>query len=127
MAAGSCSFHSRLSSKLKQDRASAQALYGSITGAVSDPSGAVIPGASVLLTNTGTNQTREIPTNADGIFSFPNVATGVYKVSVTAPGFQTFAQTDGRLGPRDATGPEIGVLTLVHPHQRKVSRSSNPL
>ena len=44
---------------------------GTITGEVKDASGAVIPGATVTATNTGTNATREMQSNEAGAYSFP--------------------------------------------------------
>ena len=49
--------------------AGAQTL-GTITGEVKDASGAVIPGATVTATNSGTNATREMPSNEAGIYTF---------------------------------------------------------
>ncbi|MEX2263350.1 MAG: TonB-dependent receptor [Bryobacteraceae bacterium] len=74
--------------------ASAQALYGTLTGNVSDPSGAPIAGAQVNITNTGTNQTRETTTGPAGNYSFANLDPGAYTARVTATGFQTHQQTN---------------------------------
>ena len=70
--------------------AAAQVLYGSVVGTVSDPSGAVIPGAAVTLTSkqTGVNHTEK--TDEGGRYSFVNVLPGIYDISVTANGFRTF-------------------------------------
>jgi len=73
--------------------ASAQVLYGSITGTVTDQSGAVIPAARVEITNQATQQTREVETNASGQFTVSNVLPGVYDLKVTAEGFRTYTQT----------------------------------
>ncbi|MFN0084219.1 MAG: TonB-dependent receptor domain-containing protein [Blastocatellia bacterium] len=70
-------------------RAEAQVLYGSIVGNVKDKSDAVISGATVKITNKGTNQTRETITNADGSFSFPTVQTGIWELTVNKSGFKT--------------------------------------
>jgi hypothetical protein len=74
--------------------ASAQALYGSLVGNVVDESGAVVPGATVAITQKETNQTREQATPVNGAYSFPNLAPGTYDVVVTLPGFRTFATRD---------------------------------
>jgi len=68
--------------------ASGQTL-GQISGVVTDPSGAIIPGASVTATNTATNGTRSATTNASGLYSFPDLVPGNYNVQATAPGFNT--------------------------------------
>src|SRR5262245_55423166 len=70
----------------------AQVLYGTIVGAVTDPSGGAVPGASVTITNLQTNQTRSGTSNGEGEFVFTNVLAGDYKVTITASGFQSFTQ-----------------------------------
>jgi hypothetical protein len=66
--------------------ANAQILYGSITGTVSDKTGAVIPGATVTLTNQGTGAFRSTIADSSGIYSILDVLPGVYTVSVPAKG-----------------------------------------
>src|SRR5947207_4250558 len=65
----------------------AQAPTGQITGAVSDPSGAVIASATVTLTNPATEMRRETTTNIDGLFNIPALPPGVYNLQVDAKGF----------------------------------------
>ncbi len=72
----------------------AQALYGSLVGNVVDETGAVVPGATVTITQRETNQTREQTTPDNGAYSFPNLAPGTYDVVVTLPGFKTFSSRD---------------------------------
>jgi len=66
-----------------------QSTTGQIAGTVTDPNGAVVPGASVKATNIATNLTRETTTNDDGIYGFQALPPGRYKVEVTASGFAT--------------------------------------
>lgn len=73
--------------------ASAQT-FGEITGVVKDQSGAVAPGAPVSVTNTGTNATRSTNTNDAGIYSFPALIPGIYRVRVEARGFQPMVRND---------------------------------
>ena len=72
---------------------SAQALYGSITGAVTDNSGSVIPGVTITATNEGTGLTLETVTDGEGLYTIRNVLPGSYKLSAVLQGFKTFAQT----------------------------------
>lgn len=65
----------------------------SLTGYVSDPSGAMIPGASVELTNTQTGVTSKTTTNSSGYYYFPALNAGTYKIAASAQGFQTTLQT----------------------------------
>lgn len=68
----------------------AQVLYGSVVGTVVDPAQSAVPQAVIRLTNTGTNQSREIVTDTDGNFSFTSIPGGIYDVSVTKDGFQAY-------------------------------------
>src|SRR5438128_7690657 len=70
---------------------------GSITGQVTDPSGALIPAASVTVTNAGTNVTRSTETNSAGLYSFPDLPPGMYSVRVVASGFETVLKTNVEL------------------------------
>ncbi len=70
----------------------AQVLYGSLTGNVTDPSGAAIPGASVEARNVGTGVTRTTTTDVRGVYLFNDISLGNYKVTVTAKGFQTLIE-----------------------------------
>jgi len=62
---------------------------GTISGVVKDPTGAVIPGAEVLVKNVDTGVTRTVVSDDSGFYTVPNVPTGTYSVSVTMPGFKT--------------------------------------
>src|SRR4029077_7646132 len=70
--------------------ASAQNLYGSIVGTVTDPTGAVVPDATVKATQTETNETRTAITNHSGVYALATVAGGTYIVSIAKPGFDLF-------------------------------------
>jgi hypothetical protein len=70
----------------------AQVDEGSISGAVQDPSGAVIPSAQVTLLNTDQGLTLTTTTNSGGEYTFSPVRIGHYSVSATAPGFTTTNQ-----------------------------------
>ena len=72
----------------------AQVLYGSIVGNVTDNNGAAVSAATVKITNTQTNQTRETTTNADGGFNFPTVQTGTWEVTVSKQGFKTLTRSN---------------------------------
>src|ERR1700735_1271271 len=63
---------------------------GSIRGIVNDPSGAVVPGATVTATLTGTDSTRTVTSDSDGAFTIPELAVGSYDVTTDAQGFKKF-------------------------------------
>ena len=69
--------------------AHAQQLLGSITGTVTDPSGAVVPKVQVTIQNHETNLRQRILTQADGNYSFINLPIGTYTVTFTRDGFST--------------------------------------
>jgi hypothetical protein len=70
--------------------ASAQALYGSLVGNVTDETGAAVPGATVTITQAETSLTRDVVTNESGGYNVPNLLPGTYEVVVTLSGFQTY-------------------------------------
>src|SRR5579864_1947963 len=72
----------------------AQVDTGSITGTVTDPSGAVVSGAKVTLTNEGTAAALAVTTGSDGSYTFSPVKIGSYKIEATAQGFKTITQSN---------------------------------
>lgn len=75
-------------------RVSAQALTaGSIAGSVIDPNGAVVPNATVTLSNAITGYKRTAAADADGTFRFDNVPPNNYQLTVSATGFAPSTQT----------------------------------
>ncbi|MBV9304626.1 MAG: carboxypeptidase regulatory-like domain-containing protein, partial [Acidobacteriaceae bacterium] len=67
---------------------------GEITGTVSDPSGAAIVGATVVVINTGTSAERTVKTNDSGIYDFPALLPGNYIMRAEAPGFRKEERKD---------------------------------
>jgi hypothetical protein len=67
---------------------------GSILGVVHDRTQAVVAGARIVATNVQTNYKQETVSAADGSFRILALPAGVYKLTVTAPGFGTFTETD---------------------------------
>jgi hypothetical protein len=65
---------------------------GTLTGTVLDPSGAVIPGATVIMKNDTSGDERRTVTNSDGFFSINAVQVGDYTVSIQAQGFEHYEQ-----------------------------------
>ena len=60
-----------------------------VLGTVTDPAGAVVPDATVSLTNTATNEAKTATTNSAGQYVFPNVAPGTYALKIAKSGFAT--------------------------------------
>jgi hypothetical protein len=72
--------------------ASGQSSTGTIQGQVADAQGAVIPNASVTVTNLGTNHSVVVKSNPEGLFSLPALDPGPYKVEVEETNFSTTTQ-----------------------------------
>lgn len=70
----------------------AQVVGGTIQGAITDSSGATMPGAKVSVTNTATDVARTVTANQDGRYRVPNLIPGQYEVTASAPGFATTVQ-----------------------------------
>ena len=66
---------------------------GEVRGTVTDPSGAVIPGATVSLNNAVSGLSRTATTDTTGQFVFPNIPFNPYRVAVSAPGFSPLSQS----------------------------------
>jgi hypothetical protein len=87
-----------------------------LTGVVQDSSGAMIPGASVTLTDQSNGITRVVPTNHTGLFAFPSLVPGTYTVKVTAKSFS----------PKEVTGIVLhaGDVTAIPAISRVVGSES---
>ncbi len=72
----------------------AQEFRATLSGIVTDPSGAAVPGASVKATNNANNQAREVKTNGRGLYAIPYLDPGVYTVEITANGFSPVKRQD---------------------------------
>ena len=70
---------------------------GSVTGLVSDPQGAAVPGAGVTLTDMATNAKQEATTNDSGRYNFPVVNPGLYDIVVSKAGFKTAKMTQQKV------------------------------
>ena len=66
--------------------------FGSVNGTVTDSSGAVVAGAKVTLTQTGTGISQETTTGGGGTFVFPTLDPSVYNVVATHAGFQAYKE-----------------------------------
>src|SRR5215469_9514888 len=75
-------------------RADAQVLFGSVSGTISDPSGAGVPKAHVTLVNKATSVQKEGDTNENGYYSITDVPPGTYDLTVKTSGFKPLTQTN---------------------------------
>ena len=92
-----------------------QAVSGTILGRVTDTTGAVVPGVTVTLTNTGTKLTRVVTTDTGGEYSAPSLPTGNYTVAAEISGFKSVTMSNVDLGVdqrvRIDVKLEVGALT----------------
>lgn len=84
----------------------AQAGRGSISGSITDPSGAVVPGAQVVLLDHATGVTRHAVTTSAGLYTFVSLNPGQYEVTASQSGFQSVAQ--------DKVTVDVDQVTLVN-------------
>src|ERR1700733_3031760 len=68
-----------------------QAGQGKVSGLVTDPAGAIVVGAQVMLHNNATGLTQHTVTNAAGLYTFPSVNPGEYDVTASQKGFESIA------------------------------------
>lgn len=85
--------------------AMAQEYRATLSGRVTDPSGAVVPNATVTITNTATGASTVTKSSASGDYNAPYLAPGPYRLSVQATGFQKFQQ----IGLQLDTGAKVAV------------------
>jgi hypothetical protein len=81
-----------LAALLLASAAHAAEVTASLLGTVRDASGAVVPGASISLTNTQTNVTQKVQTGTDGEYSFTLIPVGQYRLTVERTGFRKYVQ-----------------------------------
>ena len=89
---------------------------GGVTGTVTDPSGAVVPGAAITIQNKATNAIAQAKTDGSGFFNVPLLDPGDYKVSITAPGFANYTA--------DNVVVIVGQVTSLRPHLALASSSA---
>src|SRR6266849_6293647 len=72
----------------------AQVSGATLSGTITDPSGAAIAGAKISIANKATGVNRDVTTDAAGFYSAPNLQPGLYDVTASASGFSTAKQSD---------------------------------
>jgi hypothetical protein len=75
----------------------AQSDLGTINGFVKDPTGATVPGATVIVKNEATGTERRVSTNEAGVFAVTNIPSGFYTIEVEAKGFKKFGSQHNKL------------------------------
>src|SRR5258705_13186276 len=99
---------------------------GAITGTVSDPTGALIPHAAVIINSQGTGEKRDLATDADGSFSVPLLKPGNYNLTVSATGFEPLILKSVQVRITEVSRLKIQ-LTISGVKQRVVIAAKPPL
>jgi hypothetical protein len=105
---------------LAMPAASQSVISGDITGVVSDPSGAVIPKATVTLKSSDTGETQTTTTNDDGSYRFSLLKPGTYTVSAAATGFQA-SQGTATVAVGQATAVDLKMVVSASNEKVEVS------
>src|SRR5690242_12913903 len=84
-----------------------QSTFGTITGTVTDPSGAVVPNATVIVTSEAEGTAREITTGSTGVFAVPNLKVGAYRLQVNATGFSGYNATGLNLNANQVLNADV--------------------
>lgn len=85
----------------------AQGSTSTIRGTVTDPSGGVLPGAVVVVTNTATRNTRQVVTDERGGYLFAGLLPGTYDLTVSMDGFKSFERKGITLSLNDSRGVDV--------------------
>src|SRR2546428_12680346 len=80
---------------------------GSLRGLITDQQGAVLPGATVVLTSEATKATRQVVTDVKGGYFFGALLPGTYVITVELSGFKTHATKGIRISPNDTRGFDV--------------------
>ena len=78
-----------------------------LRGTVKDPSGAVVPNATVTLTLVTTQSERKTKTSGEGVYTFTSLTPGIYTLTVEATSFKKSVKTDINLSPSDTKGVDV--------------------
>ena len=112
--------------------------FGQITGRVLDSSGAVLPGATITVTNPQTGVAATEQANTAGVYVFPNLLPGIYNIKVELQGFQSTIRNSVELqtqqtvrldfsmaiGTIAETVEIVGSAPMIIPKTRPLARSS---
>jgi Carboxypeptidase regulatory-like domain len=109
---------------LGSQAALAQGIQGTINGEVKDQTGAVIPGATVMVINVDTRESRVQQSSSVGTFSFPKLAIGTYAVTAELSGFKRVIRENVRVQANQVVDVKMTPLHLaVSVHRMRPSAS----
>ena len=105
----------------------AQSTLGTITGLVTDSSGAVIPNVVVVATNTATGVRAQTVSSSTGNYVIPSLQVGPYEVSVAVSGFKTFTRSGVNLSSNDNLRIDVALEVGQTSEQVSVTAEAPPL
>ena len=104
--------------------AAAQTFSSSISGTVTDSSGAVVPGAQLQLQNINTKDVRVVQSDSKGFYTFPNLLPGTYEISATAAGFEKYVKSGMTLNASTAATVDVSLHVGTATQQVTVTGST---
>jgi hypothetical protein len=97
---------------------------GQISGFVRDPSGAVVPGASVVATNAGTKEPHRTVSNSEGYYVFPQLVVGTYALAIEARGFKRYVKSGIALNAEAKVSSDVDLTVGTANESVEVTASS---
>src|SRR2546430_3314855 len=94
MVSASLAIYVALAGAFYTNDANAQVTGATLSGTITDASGAVIPGVMISIKNRATGGVRNVTADEAGLYTAPNLQAGAYDVTAAAPGFNTVSQTN---------------------------------
>jgi len=105
--------------------AQADELYGRVRGVVTDPSGAVLPGVHLKLTNTGTGVSQELTSSSDGSYIFVNLIPGTYSLTANKSTFKAYTVARLQIGQSQISVQNVAMeLGSATEKQTKITESA---
>jgi len=105
----------------------AQEFRSTLTGRATDASGAVVVGAQVSAIETNTNTHYDTVTNADGLYTFPLLLPGTYRLTVEAKGFKSYSQTGIMIGTNTRVAQNVALALGAITDSVTVTADAAPL
>ena len=106
---------------------SAQNIGAQLAGTITDPSGAVIPGAEVTLTAVDTGAVMKVTSSPDGLYSFFNLQAGRYEIQVSNKGFRDYVQRGIRIALNEKTRVDVKLEVGAESQQIEVTENASAL
>jgi hypothetical protein len=104
-----------------------QSLNGSLSGKVTDPSHASVPGALVTVQSVATGVSQHFTTGPDGLYTFPNLLRGTYNLTIEAKGFRKYEQLGIIIDLNARATQDVGLVVGATTQTVEVTANASPL